>query len=244
MEFFGIGASELMVILVIAVVLFGPDRIPSMAAQVGKTIREFRRYTNDLTKEFNDATGDLRQEFQNIQSDLRGELEATQADLRSQLDLTDIFKTGTTTAAVAATVPATTETDTLAATAVTSADVATFTPEPEPASTITVTTPYADALAASQAEGGAISDLPTLLPATKADPFADLVALTVSEQRASSITVVDTAPVAESEMVAVASNGVAAPEAVEELAPVTTNGHKRVVGGSVAGSKYSRRKSG
>ena len=92
MEFFGIGAPELMVILVIAIVLFGPDKIPTMAAQVGKTIRDFRRYTSELTKEFDAATGDLRQEFQTIAGDLKGELAATQADLRSQLDLTDYFK--------------------------------------------------------------------------------------------------------------------------------------------------------
>src|SRR5487761_618155 len=102
MEFFGIGAPELMVILIIAIVMFGPDKIPGMAAQVGKTIRDFRRYTSELTKEFDAATGDLRQEFQNIAGDLRGELEATQADLRSQLDLTDAFKMDSPREAVAA----------------------------------------------------------------------------------------------------------------------------------------------
>src|SRR3954452_8235082 len=119
MELFGVGAPELMVILVIAIVLFGPDKIPTMAAQVGKTIREFRKYTSDLTKEFDAATGDLRQEFQTIAGDLRGELEATQADLRNQLDLTDVFKPDAPKEPVIASFAAASETETQAIAAAT-----------------------------------------------------------------------------------------------------------------------------
>src|SRR5947209_6055735 len=134
MEFFGIGAPEFMVVLVIAILLFGPDKIPSMAAQVGKTIREFRRYTSDLTKEFDAATGDLRSEFTNIAGDLRGELEATRADLRSQLDLTDVFK-DTPKEVVSASVAATSEAETQALPGGGTASLAT---ESVPTETITV----------------------------------------------------------------------------------------------------------
>jgi TatA/E family protein of Tat protein translocase len=231
MEFFGIGAPELMVILIIAIVMFGPDKIPTMAAQVGKTIRDFRRYTSELTKEFDDATGDLRKEFHNIAGDLRGELEATQADLRSQLDLTDVFKADTPKEAVAAGV-ATTSEPSLAAleTATDGGGTATAVAEPAPPEPITVMTPYAESLAAREA-----TEIATATPsvATKADPFADLVTLVVG------------APAAEPGAIA---DAVAAPETIpdaagsETTAPAT-NGHRKVVGGSVAGSKYSRRKS-
>ncbi len=229
MEFFGIGAPELMVILVIAIVMFGPDKIPTMAAQVGKTIREFRRYTSELTKEFDDATGDLRKEFHNIAGDLRGELEATQADLRSQLDLTDVFKMDTPKEAVAAGVAAATEPGLAALeTATEAGGTATAVAEPAQPEPITVMTPYAESLAAREANGAATA-APSV--ATKADPFADLVALVV-------------APTAESEWVADAAATETAPVAVvsEATAPAT-NGHRTVVGGSVAGSKYNRRKS-
>ncbi|HEY8292748.1 MAG TPA: twin-arginine translocase TatA/TatE family subunit [Thermomicrobiales bacterium] len=226
MEFFGIGAPELMVILVIAIVMFGPDKIPTMAAQVGKTIRDFRRYTSELTKEFDAATGDLRQEFQNIAGDLRGELEATQADLRSQLDLTDAFKMDTPKAAVAAGVTAASEPGLAALESATATEAATAVMEPAPPETITVTTPYADALAAQETAGAATAT-PTV--ATKADPFADLVTLVVAAPAAEPETVIAAAP---------------EPNSIAAVSSTTaTNGHRKVVGGSVTGSKYSRRKS-
>lgn len=235
MEFFGIGAPEFLVVLVIAIVLFGPDKIPTMAAQVGKTIREFRRYTSELTKEFDAATGDLRSEFQNIAGDLRGELEATQADLRSQLDLTDVFKE-TPKEVVSASVAASVEPETRAR-SVAGGEASVAVAEPEPTQTITVTTPYADALAAEAAAPAApvpVGPVPVAAIATKADPFADLAALVVERPATEPVTVFESAEVA---------NFAAEPSPIAETPVIETNGKRKTVGGSVAGSKYTRRKS-
>ena len=43
---FGLGMPELILILVIALVIFGPSKLPEMGASVGKAIREFRNATN------------------------------------------------------------------------------------------------------------------------------------------------------------------------------------------------------
>ncbi len=240
MELFGIGAPELMVILVIAIVMFGPDKIPTMAAQVGKTIRDFRRYTSDLTKEFDAATGDLRQEFQNIAGDLRGELEATQADLRSQLDLTDVFKMDDAKVPVAAAVAATNAPAVAAFETVrTTDDAADALAEPAPPETITVTTPYADALAAQSADVTPTVALPLASAATKADPFADLVALVVERPATEPATIGALAPVSDT----VAELAPALGVSELDTSAVATNGHRKVVGGSVAGSTYRRRKS-
>jgi len=97
MELFGFSAAKIITILIIAVVIFGPAQVAEMVKTVGRTIREVRRYINEMSKEFNEATGGLREEFAGIAQDLRGELAATQADLRSQLDLTGIFAEATAT---------------------------------------------------------------------------------------------------------------------------------------------------
>lgn len=49
---FGIGPQEIILILVGALIIFGPQRLPEIAAQIGKTIRDVRRMSDDLTGEF------------------------------------------------------------------------------------------------------------------------------------------------------------------------------------------------
>ena len=44
---FGLGMPELILILVIALVIFGPSKLPEMGASVGKAIREFRSAPKD-----------------------------------------------------------------------------------------------------------------------------------------------------------------------------------------------------
>jgi Tat protein translocase TatB subunit len=49
---FGIGMPELLVILVVALVVLGPKRLPEVARQLGKAVAEFRRHTSDVMEEF------------------------------------------------------------------------------------------------------------------------------------------------------------------------------------------------
>jgi len=45
---FGIGAQELILILVVALLVFGPKRLPELARTMGKGLAEFRRASSDL----------------------------------------------------------------------------------------------------------------------------------------------------------------------------------------------------
>lgn len=49
---FGIGAQEIIIILIVALIVVGPQRLPEVAGQVAKAIRDFRRMSDDLTGEF------------------------------------------------------------------------------------------------------------------------------------------------------------------------------------------------
>lgn len=53
MNFLGMGPMELMVILVLALIIFGPGKLPEIAGQVGRVVRDFRRTTAELSSEFN-----------------------------------------------------------------------------------------------------------------------------------------------------------------------------------------------
>jgi TatA/E family protein of Tat protein translocase len=49
MPFPNIGAPELIVILIIALVVLGPGKLPDVAASLGKSLREFRKAATDVS---------------------------------------------------------------------------------------------------------------------------------------------------------------------------------------------------
>ena len=60
---FGIGLPEFLVIFVVAVVVFGPDRLPDFARQAGRFVRQVRTFTqaarDDLRSELGPEFADL-----------------------------------------------------------------------------------------------------------------------------------------------------------------------------------------
>jgi TatA/E family protein of Tat protein translocase len=49
---FNIGPLELMVILVVALVVVGPKRLPEVGKTIGKSLREFRKATDEVKQSF------------------------------------------------------------------------------------------------------------------------------------------------------------------------------------------------
>lgn len=45
---FGIGMTELLVVLVIVVILFGPGKLPDFGSGIGKAIREFKKGVKEI----------------------------------------------------------------------------------------------------------------------------------------------------------------------------------------------------
>ncbi|HXT53925.1 MAG TPA: twin-arginine translocase TatA/TatE family subunit [Phototrophicaceae bacterium] len=57
---FGLGVPELMVILVIALVIFGPSKLPQIGSGLGKAIRDFKKGVTDSEDE--DANKETKKE--------------------------------------------------------------------------------------------------------------------------------------------------------------------------------------
>jgi sec-independent protein translocase protein TatB len=62
MQMFGVGVLELLVIMVLAVIVVGPDRMPQLAADLARWIRQARAYSKHLMGDFNAVVGDLEKE--------------------------------------------------------------------------------------------------------------------------------------------------------------------------------------
>lgn len=72
---FGIGIQEFGIIVVVALLVFGPKRLPELARTLGRGLGEFRRASNDLRQSL--ALDDL-------QNDLRNDLHSAGSILKPQ----------------------------------------------------------------------------------------------------------------------------------------------------------------
>jgi len=48
MSFFGMGPTELLIIILIAIILFGSKKIPELARSLGVAVKEFRKATREI----------------------------------------------------------------------------------------------------------------------------------------------------------------------------------------------------
>jgi sec-independent protein translocase protein TatB len=105
MQMFGVGVLEMLLILVLTVIVVGPDKMPQLAADIGRWIRQTRAYARHLLGDFNEVVRELekeanvnREDWQEIANVVRRntgavgqELNRFGRDLQAQQrDLTDI----------------------------------------------------------------------------------------------------------------------------------------------------------
>lgn len=150
MNLFGIGYQEIAVILVAALIIFGPQKLPEVAGQAARWLRDARKMMTDLSGEFEKNAG--VKEFKDaIEGEIRGvkkELEGAGLSVKKDLNAA----AGTANKAFSS-----------------ASNAAKGTTKPK-------TTSSTSAAAASKP--GATSAVKAVKPkATKADPFAGLVQL-------------------------------------------------------------------
>ena len=56
MDILGIGPLELVLILVIVLLVFGPDKLPEIGAKMGKGVRELRQLSREISAGVNTIT--------------------------------------------------------------------------------------------------------------------------------------------------------------------------------------------
>ena len=68
-----ISGSEIIVILLVALLLFGAKKIPEIARGIGKGMREFRKATEEIKKEINKETNDIENDIKKMKDNITGD---------------------------------------------------------------------------------------------------------------------------------------------------------------------------
>ncbi|PZC44573.1 MAG: Sec-independent protein translocase protein TatA [Chloroflexi bacterium] len=85
MDFFGIGFLEILAVLLMFAIVFGPHRLPEIAGQFGRAIRDLREYARDFRDEYLTDFEEVREEYLEVRHDL----EQTDQELRAELKQID-----------------------------------------------------------------------------------------------------------------------------------------------------------
>lgn len=77
------GVQELLVILVVALLVFGPDRLPDLARAIGRGVRTLRRFTTTAAAELRSVSelAELERELHALRRQLDGATERMRVDL-------------------------------------------------------------------------------------------------------------------------------------------------------------------
>ena len=80
-----LGMMELMAIFVVALLVFGPRKLPELGRSLGKGMREFRRATNDLKAGWEDQVRDIDREVKSATRDVRNMGRDIEKDLQNSI---------------------------------------------------------------------------------------------------------------------------------------------------------------
>jgi sec-independent protein translocase protein TatA len=71
---FGLGVTEILVILVVAFLLFGPQQLPEIGRQMGKAVKGFKEATDDVRKSVEPELNLVQAEMKSIEQDLESSM--------------------------------------------------------------------------------------------------------------------------------------------------------------------------
>ena len=94
--FLDVSGGELLVIIVVIFLVFGPSKMPEIARQIGKAMNQMKKASNDISREFRNQTSGLTSELTSVQNQIKDEVNkvnremtSTRDEIRKNLDVGD-----------------------------------------------------------------------------------------------------------------------------------------------------------
>ena len=83
MNIFGVGLPEVTVILVLALLIFGPKKLPELGKQLGKTLKSLKTASNEFQNEINQVMNDSNEQSLNELSNIEDSKNINDIDISS-----------------------------------------------------------------------------------------------------------------------------------------------------------------
>jgi TatA/E family protein of Tat protein translocase len=80
---FGLGAGEILIILVLAFLLFGPKQLPEVGRQVGKAVKGLKETADDLRKSVEPEVNLIQQEVKMAEQDLEASMKEAEEEVNA-----------------------------------------------------------------------------------------------------------------------------------------------------------------
>src|SRR3972149_4107340 len=80
MDLLGIGYQEIVLVLLLMLVVVGPERLPAVAYQIGRAVRTLQQYARAVRDEFGDEIGHIEEQYKTV----KGEIDTTRTTLRQE----------------------------------------------------------------------------------------------------------------------------------------------------------------
>ncbi len=91
-----IGWTELLLVLGVALLIFGPGKLPELGQTLGKTIREFKGAINNIDADIKKEVNDIKNDVQEVKdaADIKATIQDIQTDIKDavKVDLDDSVK--------------------------------------------------------------------------------------------------------------------------------------------------------
>jgi sec-independent protein translocase protein TatA len=72
--FIFISGPEIFLVVLIALLLFGANKMPELAKGIGKGMREFKKATDEIKREIESSTADIRKDIKDTTDDIKKDI--------------------------------------------------------------------------------------------------------------------------------------------------------------------------
>ena len=80
MNIFGVGLPEVTVILILALLTFGPKKLPELGKQLGKTLKSLKKASNEFQNEIDQVMNEEDESPKSIESNQTNEINQEKID--------------------------------------------------------------------------------------------------------------------------------------------------------------------